>query len=170
MKKKLFAAVLAFTLVIGLGACGSPDGDKEPDNGQPGIQQGQDGAEALSGSFEDIIQSLYDKVGYDVETANTEVTSENAEFYLGSSDIKFKKALASEPVMSSIAHSVVLLEAEDGADLSAVKKKIKEEVNGYKWICVGVENILVDNVGNYIMLVMDEDAKSFMDAFLEMGK
>jgi len=242
MKKRLFAALLAFTLVFGLGACGSGD-EKDPENGQkPGVEQGEDDGNggdedqsadgdvgapdgdaggdadsgsggpqtggsgdadkpsqgapkpggtqgntsggggsqsgntsakpAISGSFSEIIKNIYDKTGYDVQTSETEVTADNAEYYLGSSDIKFKKALASEPMMSSIAHSVVLLEAEDGADLAAIKKKIKENVNGYKWVCVGVEdeNILVGNVGNYILLVMDEDAQSFMDAFTAMGK
>lgn len=224
MKKRFFAAFLAFTLVLGLGACGAKDSDKDPETGQkPGVEDGldqdtedevtdgaideptdggsqtpeSDGSKpsttppgtkpaapsapkppasaskpSLSGSMEDIIQKIYDKVGYDVSTSNTEVTGDNMQYYLGTTDIAYKKALASEPMMSSVAHSVVLVQVEEGADIASIKKKIKENVDGRKWICVGVEdeNILVDNVGNYIMLVMDEDAQSFMDAFLAMGK
>lgn len=174
MKKRLMAMVLAAALVLGLGACGL-GGDKDPSGGQgPGSSQdgGENNGPAISGSMEEIIGKIYEKAGYQVETSNTEVTAENAEYYLGTEDIKFKKALASEPLMSSIAHSTVLVELEDGTDIAAVKKSIKDNVNGYKWVCVGVEpeNILVENVGNYVLLVMDEKASDFMDAFTEMGK
>ena len=123
-------------------------------------------------SFEDIISAIYQKVGYEVATANTEVNAENMEYYLGTTNVKFKRALASEPMMSSIAHSLVLVELADGQDINAAKKAIKENINGYKWLCVGVEpeNILVNNVGNYVMLIMNNEAQSFMDAFLAMSK
>lgn len=152
---------------------GSQSGAQKP--GGSGTGSGSTGTTSkapISGSFEDIIKKIYEKVGYDVSTSFTEVTADNAEYYLGTSGISFKKALASEPMMSSIAHSVVLLEAEDGADLKDIKKKIKENVDGRKWVCVGVEDedILVGNVGNYVLLVMDEDSQDFMDAFLAMGK
>ena len=47
------------------------------------------------------------------------------------------------------------------------KKAIKENVDPYKWICVGVaeENVLVESEGNYIMLIMTEDAAGFADSF-----
>jgi hypothetical protein len=41
-------------------------------------------------------------------------------------------------------------------------------VNPNKWICVGVDekNVLVDNVGDVVMLVMsDDNAQTLMDSF-----
>ena len=61
---------------------------------------------------------------------------------------------------------------EDGADIDAAVKAIKEKVDGYKWICVGVsdENILVDHVGNYILLTMDNEyANRLMDNFKKLS-
>lgn len=102
----------------------------------------------------------------------TEVTADNAQYYLGVTDIPYVRAIASEPMMSSVAHSVVLLEVKDGSDISSIKKQIKENVDGRKWICVGVEpeNILVENIGNYVLLVMDEQASDIMKQFNSLKK
>ena len=131
---------------------------------------GSNTSSALSGSLEDIMAKVYDGIEEIPNTAITEVTAENMEYYLGVTDIKFKKAIASEPLMSSIAHSVVLIEVEDGADISSIKSKIKKNVNGRKWVCVGVEDedILVDNIGNHIILVMDDKSDEFMNNFLNL--
>ena len=57
----------------------------------------------------------------------------------------------------------------EGADIEAAKKSIKENADGMKWICVGVsdENIQVANVGNYILLVMDANSQQYIDNFTE---
>ena len=89
--------------------------------------------------------------------ANTVVTEENVEYFLGTSDVEYEEALASEPMMSSIAHSVVLVRAKKGADIEAIKTAIKENVNPRKWLCVGVEEdeVIVKNRGNLIILIMN---------------
>jgi len=46
---------------------------------------------------------------------NTEVNEENVEYFLGTKDIEYEEALASEPGIGSIAHSVVLVRVKDGA-------------------------------------------------------
>jgi hypothetical protein len=76
---------------------------------------------------------------------NTEVTEENVEMYLGTSDIEFEEALASESGVGSIAHSVVLVRVKDNANVELIKEKIENSVNPRKWICVGVEKEDVSN-------------------------
>ena len=87
------------------------------------------------------------------------VNADNIEYYLGTSDISYKEALASEPAIGSIAHSVVLVRVADDASVEDVKTKIKENVNPRKWICVGVEeeDVIVKNRGNLIILILEED-------------
>ena len=85
---------------------------------------------------------------------NTEVTEENVENYLGTKDIEYEEALASESAVGSIAHSVVLVRMKDGADVEDAKKKIEENVNPRKWICVEAEDVVVKNKGNLIILIM----------------
>lgn len=116
-------------------------------------------------SLEDIMTNIYEEIPEDerpMMLTNTEVNEENVEYYLGSDDIEYEEALASESGVGSIAHSVVLLRASDGADIEAIKKEIKENVDPRKWICVGVEedDVIVKNKGNLIILIMVEDEKS----------
>ena len=99
---------------------------------------------------------------------NIEVTDENIEGFLGSDKIAYTEALASESGISSIAHSVVLLRVEDGADVEEIKTTIKEKVNPIKWLCVGVEreDLIVKNKGNLVILIMveDEDTREKLEA------
>ena len=100
--------------------------------------------------------------------AQTELNDENVEYFLGTSDIDYKEGLASEPMMSSIAHSVVLVRMNEGADIEAAKTKIKESVNPRKWICVEVseDDVIVDSRGDMIILIMVNDySKDFEKSF-----
>lgn len=155
-----------------------PNGTDKPGTGaqKPGSgsnKPSSGGSATLTKSLEDTISGLYTASGItDIKTGNTSINAENMAYYLGVDNIKIKQGLASEPLMSSMAHSIVLIELESGQDVSKIKTSIKNNVNGYKWVCVGVEpeNILVDNIGNFVLLVMDEEAQLFMDAFKALAK
>lgn len=86
-----------------------------------------------------------------------ELDSENIEYYVGAKDFDFVQGLASEPMIGSIAHSLVLIEVEDGTDISALKSEIREKINPRKWVCVGVEReeVVIENVGNIIFVGID---------------
>ena len=116
----------------------------------------------IEGSLEDIMSKVYADIPEDerpMMLTNIEVNEENIEYYLGTADIEYKEALASESGVGSIAHSVVLVRVADNADIKAIKTKIKENVDPRKWICVGVEeeDVIVKNKGNLIALIMVED-------------
>ena len=114
---------------------------------------------------------LLDKAIEAIERENNKVTSEIFSYYLGDVTFKYKEALASEPTMSSIAHSVVLVRLEDAKDADKAMKEIKEKVDPRKWVCVGVaeENVLVVSRGDIVMLVMDDElAQTIKDNFLNL--
>lgn len=119
------------------------------------------GSKNIDGSLEDIMAKVYQDIPEDERPmlANTEINEENIEYYLGTKDIEYTEALASEPMMGSIAHSVVLVRVEDNTDVEEVKTAIKENVDTRKWVCVGVEkdDLIVKNKGNLIILIMVED-------------
>ena len=120
------------------------------------------GSKNIEGTLEDLMTKVYAGIPDEEKPMmlmNTEVNAENIEYYLGSTDIAYKEALASESGVGSIAHSVVLLRAEDNADINKIKEEIKEKVNPRKWICVGVEkeDLIIKNKGNLIVLIMVED-------------
>ena len=91
---------------------------------------------------------------------NIEITNENVENYLGTNDIEFESALASESMVGSIAHSVILIRAKENQDIEALKAKIEANINPNKWICVTAENVIVKNKGNLILVVMSNELAS----------
>ena len=142
--KKLFLVLLMGFMCLTLTGCG----DKN-----------------VEGTLEEIMTSVYADIPEDerpMMLTNMEVNDENIEFYLGTDDIEYEEALASESGVGSIAHSVVLVRVKDGADIEEVKSEIKENVDPRKWICVGVEeeDVIVKNKGNLVILIMVEDETS----------
>lgn len=115
------------------------------------------GEKQVEGTLEEIMTKVYADVPEDerpMMLTNTEVTEENVENYLGTKDIEYEEALASESAVGSIAHSVVLVRMKDGADVEEAKKKIEENANPRKWICVEADDVVVKNKGNLIILIM----------------
>ena len=128
------------------------------------------GSSSLDGSLEDIMNDLNDYVyeGYaDDEkpmlgSINVlQDAPDNVEYYIGTTDIEYEEILASEPMMSSIAYSVVLVRMKDGADIESAKDEILNNVDPRKWICAEVakEDVIVKNRGNVIILIMVENAE-----------
>lgn len=127
----------------------------------------------LDESLDDIMKEVYAGIPSDDLPAleTNKITSENLSYYLGDVTFEYKEALASEPLMSSIAHSVVLVRLNDVKDADKAMKEIKEKVNPRKWVCVEVseENVLVVNRGDVVMLVMDDElAQTIKDNFMNI--
>jgi len=124
-------------------------------------------------SFEEIIAAMYEKAELELPMIGyTELNKENMEYMLGVNNFDFIEGTVSEPMMGSFAHSVVLFTVEDGSDIETIKSDIKNNVDGRKWICVGVEpeNIVVENVGNNIILIMSESSEALSEAFMDTMK
>ena len=123
------------------------------------------GNKNIEGSLEDIMAKVYADIPENerpMMLTNTEVNEENIEYFLGTKDIEYEEALASESGVGSIAHSVVLVRTKKGANVEAIEEKIEESVNPRKWICVGVEkdDVIVESEGNLIILIMVQDEKT----------
>lgn len=168
--KKMILMVILVTAVLSFTGCQANGGD-----------QGAGSSGNLDGSLEELINQIYETADIDdnfkeyVESGMffDKLTQENTEYHLGKSDIEFEEALASEPMIQPGAYSLVLVRVKEGADVEAIKNEIKENVNPFKWICVGVaeENVIVDSIGDIIFLVMSDDqAKNLHEAFLGLGK
>lgn len=128
----------------------------------------------IDGKLTDIMKELYKGINEEdvLELEQTKVTKKNQSYYLGDVTFEYKEALASEPLMSSVAHSVVLVRLNSSNDAEKAKKEIKEKVDPAKWICVSVEdkNVLVESKGDLVLLVMDNEvASKIKDNFLNLG-
>lgn len=121
------------------------------------------GEKNVKGSLEEIMNKVYASIPEEerpMMLMNTKITEENVEMYLGTSDIEFEEALASESGVGSIAHSVVLVRVKDGANVEEVKEKIENSANPRKWICVEAEEVEVESKGNLIILIMSSEANA----------
>jgi len=110
------------------------------------------------GTLEEIMANVYE--GIPAENlpmlGQMPVDSESIEYYVGTSDISFKEALVSEPMMGSIPHSVVLVRLNDAKDADDAVAKIKESANPRKWICVEASNVVVESKGDLVILIMSD--------------
>ena len=57
-------------------------------------------------------------------------------WYLGTDDIKFEAGVASESMITSQAHSIVVLRFADEKQAADAAAKLKTTVDPRKWICV----------------------------------
>lgn len=120
------------------------------------------GEKQVEGTLEEIMTKVYADIPEDERPmllTNIKISDENIENYLGTKDIDYKEAMASESATGSIPHSVVLVRMNDGANIEEAKKKIEENANPRKWICVEAEDVVVKNKGNLIILIMSTKDK-----------
>lgn len=80
-------------------------------------------------------------------------------------DVQF--CVVSEPMMSSQAYSLVIVKVKEGVDANAVAKKMNENINMRKWLCVEAEKAYTTSSGDIICLVMssEEMAKPVYEKF-----
>ena len=146
--KKLFLLLLVVTAVVSLTGCGK-------ENILDGTLK-----EIMENIYSDVYAGLADDEKPMLETINVSTDmQDNIPYYIGTDEIEYEEILASEPMMGSIAHSVVLVRMKDGADIESAKQKILDTVDPRKWVCVGVEkeDVIVKNKGNLIILIIVED-------------
>jgi len=113
----------------------------------------------IEGSLEGIMTKLYDGIKEEempMMVENIPLNEENFKAY-AFADVKYKEALASESMVGSVAHSVVLIRLEDASKPEDVVKEIKEKADPRKWICVEAENVYVLNKGDLVVLIMSNE-------------
>lgn len=145
--KKLLALLLVCTTLTCLTACGEKNVEGKL-------------SEIMDNIYTDVFAGLADDEKPNLMNINVlEEAPDNIEYYIGTKEIDYEEIYASEPMMSSIAYSVVLVRMKDGANIEDAKTKIKETVNPRKWMCVEVpeEDVIVKNKGNLIILIMVAD-------------
>lgn len=131
----------------------------------------------IEGKMEDLVNKLYDGVSDDnlpMYLGNIILTEENIDAYIGTSDIKWKEAVASESSIGSIAHSVVLIRMDEKAtsnDIEDAKIKIKDSVNPAKWLCTEAEKVYVESNNDLIVVVMSNEnlATTVKNNFLKLN-
>ena len=166
--KKLICALLALSLALAMTACG---GKQPTETTAP--------AANIEGTMEELLNKVIEQRPVEfaggVFPIDLTDTSEDGMWsiksFTGLDDAsQLTEAAAYEPMMGSLAFSMVMVRTASGADPKAVAEAMKSRVDPRKWICVEADDMKVAGVGDVVMLIMvsttgDMTAQSFVDAF-----
>ena len=170
--KKFVAIVLALSLMLSLAACG---GKK--------TQETEAAALTVEGTMEELLNKTIEQrpvefMGGVIPVDLTDSSEDGLwalKSYTGLDDAsKITEAAAFEPMMGSMAFSMVLVRTVDGADSKAVAESMKSGIDTRKWICVEADDLKVAGFGDVVMLIMVNSdsgmtAQSFVDAFAKVA-
>ncbi len=141
--KKMLALIIAAVFALTAAACAS--------GGDAG------GIDTSTVPLSDVMEDILADVDDLPMVGDVEVDDSNFEYYLFIQPIEGAEALASEAMIGSVAHSVVLLRVPDGTDAADVAADIEANANPRKWICVEAEKVEVVQHGSLILLCMSFD-------------
>lgn len=147
--KKFLSLILCAMMVLTLVACGSKDA------GNAGGNKEGDTMDLTA-----MVDKLYEGIAADnmpmVMTQEVPADAFEGVFFIPA--VEGATGVMSEPMMSSIAHSVCLLRVAEGTDVEATRAAIEANMNPRKWLCVEAEKSGVIANGNTILLVMCAEA------------
>ena len=170
--KKIVSMILAMALVLSLAACG---GKKNETAEVPSLK--------VEGTMEELLNKTIEQrpvefMGGVIPVDLTD-SSEDGLWALKSytgmdSAEKITEAAAFEPMMGSLAFSIVMVRLADGADSKTVAVSMKSGIETRKWICVEADDLKVAGFGDVVMLIMVNSdsgmtAQSFVDAFAKVA-
>ena len=170
--KKVLSVVLALALVLSMTACG---GKKN--------QETEAAALKVEGSMEELLNKTIEKrpvefMGGVIPVDLTDSSEDGLwalKNYTGlDSAEKISEAAAYEPMMGSLAFSMVMVRVADGVDAKSVAESMKSGIDTRKWICVEANDLKVAGFGDVVMLIMVNSdsgmtAQSFVDAFAKVA-
>ena len=150
--KKILALVLAALLAVTLISCTNEKKDDTANTND----------EVVSVVYEDVdlvavADSLYDGIAEDNRPFVMSMPVEDAEMFSYFTFIPYEEgleAVANEPMMSSIAHSIVLVKAPTVEKAAEVAEAMKANCDPRKWMCVEADVVEGVTNGNIAMLLM----------------
>ena len=169
--KKVLSVILVLAMVLSMAACGKK------------VQETEPAAQSVAGTMEELLNKTIEQrpvefMGGVIPVDLTD-SSEDGLWALKSytgldSAEKISEAAAFEPMMGSLAFSMVLVRVADGADAKSVAESMKSGIDTRKWICVEADDLKVAGFGDVVMLIMVNSdssmtAQSFVDAFAKVA-
>ena len=169
--KKFIAMALVLALSLSLVACG---GDAQPTEAPTEAPK-----PALEGTMEENLNKIVELQPVEfmggVMPVDVADTSEDGlwaiKYFTGLDNAEnITEAAVFEPMMGSIAFSMVMVRLTEGADAKAVAEAMKAGIDTRKWICVEADDLMVAGYGDVVMLIMVSSengmtAQSYVDAF-----
>ena len=186
MMKKLIAMLLALAMVFAMTACGAAENVET----EPATEAATEATEAITeevteevteedvvielSAMEKLLNSIVEiqPVEFMGVTMPVDLTDVDAVKYFTGLDNaeSVLEAAVFEPMIGSIAFSMVAVQVAEGVKAEAVAEAMKTGIDTRKWICVEANDLMVATSGNIALLVMVDSnngltAQSFVDAF-----
>ena len=169
--KKFISVILVLTMVLSMAACGKKAQETAP------------AAQSVAGTMEELLNKTIEQrpvefMGGVIPVDLTDSSEDGLwalKNYTGlDSAEKISEAAAFEPMMGSLAFSMVMVRLADGADVKSVAESMKSGIDTRKWICVEANDLKVAGFGDVVMLIMVNSdsgmtAQSFVDAFANVA-
>ena len=135
-------------------------------------------AVSVEGTMEELLNKIVEKQPVEFMGGTMPIdltdTSEDGlwavKYYTGLDNAEsITEAAFFEPMMGSIAFSMVAVRLAEGADAKAVAEGMKNGIDTRKWICVEADDLMVAGYGDVVMLIMVASdsgltAQSYVDA------
>lgn len=135
---------------------------------------------SLEGTPSEIIEKIYAQKN--VEFSPMTITPDDPNYgtmwdwtyYTGlSNGDKVKEAAVSEPMVGSIAFSLVVVRVKDTVEAKTVAQEMRDGINTRKWVCVEAGDLQIAGYGDVVMLIMVDESstdqglssQAFVDAF-----
>lgn len=164
--KKIIAMLLVVVMAASLMACGESAPAKAPLEGTMSENVNKIMAEAP-------VEFMGGEIPVDLSD-----TSEDGiwalSYYTGlKSAEKITDIAVYEPMMMAQAFSLVMVRVAEGQDAKTVAQEIKDNVDPFKWVCVGADEVMVAGYGDVVMLIMvntgmELSAQTYVDAFAKI--
>lgn len=164
--KKLISILLAAAMAVSLAAC-KPE-KQEDESAKNNEVQNEEVAVYEDVDLVALADSLYDGLTED-ERPMTMSMSLDAETFESFAFIPYDeslKAVVNEPMMGSIAHSIVLVECPDKNAAEKVASDMKEKCDPRKWICVEADVVKTSANKNIAMLLMTSSEGGMAETIL----
>jgi len=175
--KKILSLVLALALALTVSVFTACGGSKPE---QPAATEA---AITVDGTMEELLNQIVAEnpvefMGGVIPIDLTDTSEDGLwaiKSYTGLEDASsITEAAAFEPMMGSLAFSMVLVRLTPDASSKTVAEAMKSGIDTRKWICVEADDLKVAGFGDVVMLVMlNSDsgmtAQSFVDAFAKVA-
>ena len=193
--KKLIAMLLALAMVFAMAACGATE-NKETEPATEATTEATEivTEEVTEEATEDVAEEIVEEEDFVIELSametllNSIVEVQPVEFmgmampvdltdvdalpyFTGLTSAEgVVEAAVFEPMIGSIAFSMVAVQVAEGTDAAAVAEAMKSGIDTRKWICVEANDLLVATSNDVALLIMVDSnngltAQSFVDAF-----
>lgn len=170
--KKLMSVFLALTMLLSLTACGS---------GNSAATEAPETVPTVSVEEypEDLLNKIIEEqpvefMGGTIPVDLTDTSEDGlwaVKYYTGLDNAdQITEVSVYEPMMGSIAFSMVMVRVAPNAGSKTVAEAMKAGIDTRKWICVEADDLLVAGYADMVMLIMVDSttgmtAQSFVDAF-----